>query len=93
MVREQPLSWQAFSNWLELLAGRRGDDLLRVKGIVNIAEQPGQPVVIHGVQQIFHPPVSLDAWPSDDHRTRIVFITRDLKRSTLDDTLRAFEEA
>lgn len=93
VVREQPLSWQAFSNWLELLAGRRGDDLLRVKGIVNIAEQPGQPVVIHGVQQIFHPPVSLDAWPSDDHRTRIVFITRNLKKSTLDDTLRAFEKA
>jgi len=93
IVRDRPVPWESFSAWLELLSTRRGSDLLRVKGIVNIAERPGRPVVIHGVQQIFHPPVVLDAWPDDDHRTRIVFITRDIAKSTLDNTLRVLEAA
>jgi hypothetical protein len=50
-----------------------------MKGIVDIAERPGQPAVIHGVQHILHPVVWLDAWPDDGRgRTRLVFITRDL---------------
>jgi G3E family GTPase len=93
IVREQPVPWEAFSAWMELISSRRGDDLLRVKGIVNIAERPGKPVVVHGVQQIFHPPVSLDAWPDEDHRTRIVFITRDIDQAALDATLRVLESA
>ena len=87
---DEPIPWDAFSRWLEALALKRGEDLLRVKGIVNIAEQPGTPVVLHGVQRIFHPPVALDAWPSDDHRTRIVFITRNIERSAIEETLRLF---
>jgi G3E family GTPase len=74
-----------------MVSAMRGDDLLRVKGIVNITEHPLQPMVIHGVQHIFHPPEILDHWPSDDHRTRIVFITRDIGKETIDDTLRVFE--
>lgn len=50
----------------------KGQDVLRIKGILNL-EGFEQPAVIHGVQHIFHPPVMLDAWPSDDHRSRIVF--------------------
>jgi G3E family GTPase len=45
-----------------------------MKGLVNIAEMPGQPAVIHGVQHVFAPPEFLDRWPSDDHATRMVFI-------------------
>jgi G3E family GTPase len=48
-------------------------------------------MVIHGVQDIFHPPEILDHWPSDDHRTRIVFITRDIDKEAIDDTLCVFE--
>lgn len=61
-------------------------DVLRIKGILNL-EGFEQPAVIHGVQHIFHPPVMLDAWPSDDHRSRIVFITRDIDEAALRDTL------
>jgi G3E family GTPase len=71
----------------------RGDDLLRVKAIVSIAEKPDQPVVLHGVQHVFHPPVLLPEWPSDDRRTRIVFITRDLPQDAIERTLSAFEDA
>jgi len=93
IVRDQPVSWAAFSNWLEILSEWRGDDLLRVKGIVNIDERPGQPVVIHGVQRIFHPPVLLERWPSDNQRTRIVFVTRNIDRAAIEATLHAFEQA
>ncbi len=93
ITREEPVSWTALSGWLDALASMRGADLLRVKAIVAIAERPGQPVVLHGVQHLFHPPVLLPAWPSDDHRTRIVFITRDLPRETIEQSLAAYVEA
>jgi G3E family GTPase len=91
ITREQPISWTALSGWLDALASMRGADLLRVKAIVAIEERPGQPVVLHGVQHLFHPPVLLPAWPSDDHRTRIVFITRDLPRAAIEQSLAAFD--
>jgi G3E family GTPase len=53
-----------------------GADLLRLKGIVNIAESPDRPAVIHGVQHVFHAPAWLKGWPSDNRSSRIVFITR-----------------
>jgi G3E family GTPase len=71
-----PFSWEAASAALELLTSLRGSDMLRVKGIMNI---DGKPVVIQGVQHIFHPPVTLDEWPTDDHDTRMVFITKNME--------------
>jgi G3E family GTPase len=91
VIRDQPISWSGFSAWLDLVSAMRGNDLLRVKGIVNVIEEPSRPVVIHGVQHIFHPPIKLDAWPSEDHRTRIVFITRNIDREAIEETLRVFE--
>jgi G3E family GTPase len=93
IVRERPMSWTALSGWLDALASMRGADLLRVKAIVAIEERPGQPVVLHGVQHLFHPPVLLPEWPSGDHRTRIVFITRDLPRETIEKSLATFVDA
>jgi len=93
ITREKPVSWAALSTWLDALATMRGDDLLRLKAIVALSDRPGEPVVIHGVQHLFHPPVLLPQWPSDDHRTRMVFITRDLPREAIEKTLAAFEEA
>src|SRR5205823_487478 len=81
----------ALSGWLDALASIRGDDLLRLKAIVAIADRPDQPVVLHGVQHLFHPPVFLPSWPSEDRRTRIVFITRGLPRETIEESLAAFE--
>ena len=93
ITRERPISWAALSTWLDALATMRGDDLLRLKAIVALSDRPGEPVVVHGVQHLFHPPVLLPHWPSDDHRTRMVFITRDLPREAIEKTLAAFEEA
>lgn len=90
-------SEKAISKWnldlfLELLRAYHGPNLLRVKGIINLEEDPGRPMVIHGVQHIFHPPFQLDAWPDDDHRSRLVFITRDIKRAQLEDLFKAFTD-
>ncbi|HJU14888.1 MAG TPA: GTP-binding protein [Stellaceae bacterium] len=93
VTRDRPVSWAALSAWLDALAEMRGDDLLRMKAIVAIAERPDEPVVLHGVQHIFHPPVLLPEWPSADRRTRMVFITRDLPKEAIEKTLAAFEEA
>jgi G3E family GTPase len=91
VIKEDPISWSGFSTWLDLISAMRGNDLLRVKGIVNVVEEPSRPVVIHGVQHIFHPPIKLEGWPSEDHRTRIVFITRNIDKEVIEDTLRVFE--
>jgi len=72
---EAPFTWPAFSAAMELLISLRGKDMLRVKGIVNVE---GRPVVVQGVGHVFHPPVTLDRWPSEDRGTRIVFITRNI---------------
>jgi G3E family GTPase len=75
--------WDAVSAWLAALRRWRGADLLRVKGILALADED-LPVVIHGVHHVFHPPVRLDAWPDADRRSRIVFITRDLGRTEIE---------
>ena len=76
--------------FLELLRATHGTKLLRLKGIVKLAEMPDLPIVIHGVQHVFHPPARLDRWPDDDHRTRLVFITRDLPESVVRELFEAF---
>ncbi|WP_028997142.1 CobW family GTP-binding protein [Azohydromonas australica] len=87
LVREEPLPREAFFAWMDLLVASRGEDLLRVKGLVHLAETPEQPLVIHGVQHLFHPPEVLPAWPGADRRTRIVFITRGVDAEALEQTL------
>lgn len=75
---EAPLTPSAFDMFLEILRQAHGPRLLRVKGIVGLSDDPARPIVIHGVQHVFHPPHRLAAWPDDDRRTRIVFIVKDL---------------
>lgn len=88
---DQPIPVSAFDTWLGLLLAMKGPDILRVKGIVNIAGFEG-PLVIHGVQHVFHPPLQMKKWPSADLRTRIVFITRDVDEAALRDTLKMFTD-
>ncbi|PPD45602.1 MAG: GTP-binding protein [Methylocystis sp.] len=75
-----PFTPPSFDIFIDLLRHTHGPRLLRVKGIVALSDEPERPVVIHGVQHVFHPPHRLDAWPDDDRRTRIVFIVKDLDR-------------
>lgn len=92
LVIDQPISRMAFAMAMQLLTANQGEDLLRVKGIVKLAEDPERPVVIHGVQHILHDPVYLDAWPDDDHSTRLVFITRNIPKETIEGFFRAWAQ-
>jgi G3E family GTPase len=78
--------------FLQLLQSYHGPNLLRMKGIVKMQDDPTRPVVLHGVQHVLHPPVRLDKWPDGDQRTRLVFITRDIERSELENLLKAFTD-
>jgi G3E family GTPase len=79
LTADAPIPAAAFEMFIDLLRSLHGPKLLRLKGIVQIAEAPDRPLVIHGVQHILHPAVQLEQWPDDDRRTRMVLITRDLR--------------
>jgi G3E family GTPase len=89
---DEPIDPALFDEWLSLLVGFKGPNILRIKGILNLKGED-RPTVIHGVQHIFHPTVTLPEWPSEDRRSRIVFITRDIERATIERSFDAFMQA
>ena len=75
LTETAPLAWNAFARAMETLIALRGGDLLRAKGILDVAGSDG-PVVVQFVQHVAHPPVELQAWPQGERVSRLVFITR-----------------
>jgi G3E family GTPase len=90
LVSDEPLSATGCDLFLEMLRIAHGPNLLRVKGVIALSDDMSRPLVIHGVQHVFHPPVRLDAWPDADRRTRIVFIVKDLDPRLLKGLYAAF---
>lgn len=84
---ETPISKAGLATWLSMLASLKGLQLLRVKGVINVA---GEPYIVDVVQSVVHQPFRLDAWPTADKRTRIVFIARGLTREAIEKTFSAF---
>ncbi|MGS1094869.1 CobW family GTP-binding protein [Aquamicrobium terrae] len=78
LVHDGPVPFAAIEMFLDLLRSTHGENLLRMKGIVELAEDPSRPLVVHGVQKILHPPARLPAWPDDKRGTRLVLITFDM---------------
>ncbi|MEK9671676.1 MAG: GTP-binding protein [Rhodospirillaceae bacterium] len=90
MMVDDPIDWYGFVTWIDMLITTQGENLLRIKGILNVAGEPN-PIAVHGVQHVFHPPVGLPAWPDEtDKRSKIVFITRDIGRRAIEQTFNAF---
>ena len=90
LASEAPIPRGAFDLFLDLLRSAHGPKLLRVKGLVALAEDPDRPVVIHGVQHLIHVPVILPRWPDDDRRSRLVFIVQDLDKTFVERLWNAF---
>jgi G3E family GTPase len=90
LERQQPVEWPAFSRAMETLIALRGADLLRVKGILNVAGCRG-PVVVQYVQHLAHPPVELQSWPDLNRDSRVVFITRNIRETQIRDLFAAVE--
>lgn len=90
LVFDEPLEESAFLEWLDLLAAMRGENLLRVKGIIAVAGDPDRPRVVQCVQHVVHPVVTLAKWPSEDHRTRMVFIVQNTDVEVIERTFRRY---
>jgi G3E family GTPase len=78
LVHDGPLPFSSIEMLLDLLRSTHGEHLLRMKGIIELTDDPSQPLVVHGVQKILHPPARLPAWPDDRRGTRLVLITMDM---------------
>ncbi|MBS0248818.1 MAG: GTP-binding protein [Proteobacteria bacterium] len=87
---DKPIAGGTLDMFLELLLSTYGAQILRLKGIVNVAEHPETPLVVHGVQHVLHPPARLPQWPDANHTTRLVFIAKDLPQRTVSDLFDAF---
>ena len=87
LVLEGEVSRLDFARALGGLARERGNDLLRVKGIVQFADRPEHPAVVQAAQHAMFAPEWLDDWPDGDRRSRLVFVVHEIPR---DDVLDAF---
>ncbi|MFF2321558.1 CobW family GTP-binding protein [Agrobacterium sp. NPDC058088] len=91
IIHDKPIDPMAIDMFVDLLRSAHGEKLLRMKAIVKLSDNPGRPLVLHGVQSIFHPPERLSAWPDPaDQRTRMVLITKDLPEAFVKDLFAAF---
>lgn len=90
LIHDRPIPYASVDMFFDLLRATQGEQLLRMKGIIQLADDPSRPLVIHGVQKILHPPVKLNAWPNADHRTRIVIIAKDIPEPYVRDLFAAF---
>jgi G3E family GTPase len=91
IVREKPLKWSNVVSFLEDIANRYSEELLRIKGIINV-EESDSPVVIQGVHHYLYPYVHLEGWPDGDNSSRIVFIVQDLDHKVLTNSFNKFME-
>lgn len=91
ILHDRPIDPSAIEMFIDLLRSAHGEKLLRMKAIVALSDNPNRPLVLHGVQSIFHPPQRLAAWPAgSDRRTRMVLITQDLPEEFVADLFAAF---
>jgi G3E family GTPase len=74
LVHGKPLPFSTVEMFLDLLRSTAGTALLRMKGIVELAEDPERPLVVHAVQKIVHPPARLPSWPAGPRGARLVLI-------------------
>ena len=90
LVHDRPVSFAAIEAFLDLLRSTQGEKLLRMKGVIELTEDPERPLVIHGVQKLLHPPVRLPRWPEGPRGTRLVLITFDLQKTYVERLFAAF---
>jgi G3E family GTPase len=86
LTYDTPLPWSAIKEWLQSVISLRSQDVLRIKGVIEVIGFD-KPVVIHGVQRAFHEPVVLDAWPTSERKSTIVFIGRNLIKEEIETAL------
>lgn len=91
MVMDGEVSAKELVSFIDILRRAAGQRLLRLKGLVAMSDDPDRPMLVHLVQDIFHPPIRLERWPSDNQRTRIVLIADGIDEPALESFLKTFE--
>ena len=86
------ISPQGLELFLELLSAQHGANMLRMKGVIKVSDDPSRPLAIHGVQHVFHPPVRLSSWTDGIAETRLVFIVKDIAQAEIENLFRAFTD-
>lgn len=87
---EEPIDWTGFGLWLTMLLDQHGENVFRVKGILNL-EGEERPVAVHGVQRLVHSPVHLERWPDGRRTSRLVFIVNGLDHARIAASFHAFQ--
>ncbi|MBO6561253.1 MAG: GTP-binding protein [Nisaea sp.] len=87
---DEPLEWNRIAGALDMMAQTHGANILRIKGLLNLKELEDEPVVVHAVQHMFHPPAKIEKWPNEDRRSRLVFIVRDLDKKTIESVMNSY---
>jgi len=90
LTTPQAIPAGTFEMFMELVRSMHGPNLLRLKGVVKLAEHPDTPAVVHAVQHLMHPIARLERWPDGDHSTRMVFIVRDIEPRAITELFNAF---
>jgi G3E family GTPase len=88
LTRDKPMPWSVFARAMDTLIAMRGNDLLRVKGFLDVEGCKG-PVMVQFVQHLAHPPVELESWPDANRQSRVVFITRNITEQQVGDLFAA----
>jgi G3E family GTPase len=91
LTRDNPMIREELQFLLDGIGQNLGSSLLRVKGLINILEEPGTPAVVQGVQHLLHNVTWLEKWPSADERTRLVFITQGIAREKLEEMIEVLD--
>ncbi|EJF91553.1 CobW family GTP-binding protein [Bartonella tamiae] len=90
LLHDGTISYRALEAFIDILRATMGAQILRMKGIVALSEDPSKPVIIHGVQTVFHPPIMLEKWPDENRQTRLVLITDSIDEKAIRDMFDAF---
>jgi G3E family GTPase len=86
------ISPQGLELFIALLTSYHGPKLLRLKGLILVDDDPARPVVVHGVQHVFHPPARLDSWPDGKRETRLVVIVDGIAKQEIEKLFHAFTD-
>jgi G3E family GTPase len=93
IIRDKPFSSVAIGLLIMFLEQLQNSEILRMKGIINLEDTPDTPLVIHGVQHVFHPPVLLEKWPDEnDKKSKIVFITKNVPKAAIEELFDALDK-
>jgi G3E family GTPase len=82
IVEDQPLDSDKLSAWVNELLQTKGPDIFRMKGILNLKDEPNR-FVFQGVHMIFDGRPDRPWKPSETPRSEMVFIGRNLDEEAI----------